>query len=141
MFQDDVLLKSATVEAGRGKSRVRYLADLSTSRRPTAADMEAASKILRVLNDHYPGHDWMIEVDATEGWAKIGILMLLGPNWTMFLKFEDWTEARVMKLGGEILERFKIKRGWIDPVGYADAAAKNPLMGMYRARDAKRIPV
>lgn len=137
---EEVLLKSAVIQDGRRRTRVSYYGDLSTSRQPTPADITAAKEIFRVLKAHYPGHPWTVEVDATEGWAKIGILELLGPNWTMFMKFEDWTDHMVIKLGGELLERFKIGRCQIDIAQYMSAESRIPLLGSFRAKDRHRIP-
>lgn len=137
---EEVLLQSAVEQDGRRETRVRYYGDLSTSRRPSAADKRAATEIFRVLKQHFPGHPWSIEVDAKEGWAKIGIIELLGPNWVMFLKFEDWTDARVMQLAGELLERFKMPRSSIDIAAYMSAESNIPLLGNYRAKDGHRIP-
>lgn len=140
MFQEEVLLKSAVIEDGRRKTRVQYYGDLSTSRQPKPADITAAKEIFRVLKANYPGHPWSVEVDATEGWAKIGIIELLGPNWTMFLKFEDWTDQKVRDLGGQLLERFRMPRSTIDIAHYLSAESKIPLLGSFRAKDGHRIP-
>lgn len=137
---EEVLLKSTVIEDGRRNTRVRYYGDLSTSRQPTQADIKAASEMFRVLKAQFPGHPWSVEVDAKEGWAKIGIIELLGPNWTMFMKFEDWTDNMVVKLGGELLERFKIPRSTIDIASYMSADSKIPLLGSFRAKDGHRIP-
>lgn len=140
MSPEEVLLKSAVIDDGPGRSRVSYYGDISTHRQPTPADMTAAKEIFRVLKREFPGHPWSVEVDAKEGWAKIGILQLLGPNWTMFMKFEDWTDQKVRDLAGQLLERFKIPRSTIDIAAYMSADSKIPLLGCFRAKDRHRIP-
>jgi hypothetical protein len=131
-------MRSATVEHRGHKMRAKYYGDLGRAKPPTASEMTTAKQILRVLGRHYPGHPWSIEVDENGGIAKFGIDELLGPMWGMVVHLDTWTEHQVKTLGGELLERFRMPRNQIDY--YMSAAAKIPLLGRFRAKDANRIP-
>lgn len=133
---EERLLKSAVVDG----MRLDYYADLSTHEKPTPADMTTAREIFRVLKREYPGHPWSVEVHASEGWAKIGLTALLGPNWGWMIHLDRYTDQDILKAGGEILERFKIPRSTIDIAAYMSASSKIPLLGCFRAKDRHRIP-
>lgn len=139
---EDVLIQSTVLDEGRRRTRVRYHADMGPGRKkPTASEMKTANEIFRVLKAHYPGHPWSIEVDEAGGWAKIGIIELLGPNWGMVVHLDTWTDHQVKDYAGQLLERFKIPRSTIDIAAYMSAERKIPLLGSFRAKDKHSIPV
>lgn len=80
-----------------------------------ANDLILAKEMADTLNRHYPHHLWAVNVDGAQGMADIRNLSLSGEygyrlrtvtNYSMseFLK-------RVVRAGGEILERFNLTRG------------------------------
>lgn len=81
----------------------------------TPNDMVMAKQIADVLGRHYPNHPWMVHVNGKQGIAVIRNRMLSG-QWGYVLKLKDVIsatdlDAKAMKAGGEILERFRLKRG------------------------------
>lgn len=79
------------------------------------ADIELAKQIAAVLDKHYPGHMWAVNVDSAGGIATVKNLRLSG-NWGFVLKLVDTYSGsefarRVMLAGGELLERFRLHTG------------------------------
>jgi hypothetical protein len=79
-----------------------------------ANDLILAKEMADTLNRHYPGHLWAVHVQGEQGMADVRNMSLSGEygyrlrlvaNYSMseFLK-------RVVKAGGEILERFNLSR-------------------------------
>jgi hypothetical protein len=79
------------------------------------ADITLAKQIADVLDRHYPGHMWAVNVDSVGGVATVKNLRLSG-NWGFLLHIGDVYsgsefDKRVMMAGGELLERFKLHAG------------------------------
>jgi len=104
------------------------------------AELAMCRMIVRVLNEHYPGHPWSVEVMADQGVAKISIPELLGQNWGYILHLDTMMPRDVVKAGGEILERFKIPRAAVDLSAYAQAQSTIPLIGRFKPGHGKLIP-
>jgi hypothetical protein len=81
-------------------------------------DLLTARTMAETLHKHYPGHLWGVSCDWKQGVADVrnmGLsgnwgfrLVLAGPNG--FYTHSD-LEKQVMRAGGELLERFKQRRG------------------------------
>lgn len=89
-----------------------------------ANDLVMAKQMADALHKHYPGHLWAVTCDGSKGIATIRSLDLSG-NYGYVLKLSDGYSAsqfdqRVMRAGGEILERFKMARGRFDPDKYME---------------------
>ena len=85
---------------------------------PRQLDMSGASVTLAknvgdTLHHHYPGYLWGVEVDENGGVVKVLNLTLSG-KWGFIMKIQDLVLAddmrKVMRAGGEILERYRLKR-------------------------------
>ena len=97
-------------------------------------DLLHAKSIADTLERHYPGHAWMVNVNGKQGVATIRSQMLSG-QWGYVLRMPEVFSAtdldqRVMKAGGEILERFGTARRRFDGEKWAElptSAAGVPL--------------
>lgn len=82
-------------------------------------DIETAKAVAEKLNAHYPGHLWAVKVDS----ERSGGIVII-QNYAVSFKYGyilklarlyfDPDLKCVIKAGGEILERAKMKRGWWD---------------------------
>lgn len=137
-------VRTETVSHGRNRSmRHRFTGEASPLTGTTAtvpAEITICKGIGRLLEFHYPGHPWSVEVNIEQGYAKVSIPDLLGPNWGWVILLSEMSDQLVIKAGGEILERFKIPRSTIDLARYVQIMDTLPLVGMYRARDKRLIP-
>ena len=83
-----------------------------------AGDVILAKDAADLLYKKYPGYLWAVHVNS-----KGGMLNIFCPNvsvrygYTIRLKevYADPTLKCVMRAGGEILERAKLRRGWARP--------------------------
>ena len=79
-----------------------------------ANDLVMAKHMADTLHQHYPGHLWAVTCDGDKGIATIRNLMLSG-DWGFILKLpaiysaSEW-DKRVLRAGGEVLERYRISR-------------------------------
>lgn len=83
-----------------------------------ANDLLVAKHVSDVLLKHYPGHAWMVHVDGKQGIIIVRNQML-NMQWGYVIKTADVFSAtdldkKAMHAGGEILERFSLKRGRFD---------------------------
>jgi len=81
-------------------------------------DQLTAQQCAEVLNQHYPGHAWAVHVSSGQGLINIMNFNLSGKHGYR-LKLSglySWDDLRdrVMRAGGEILERAKLPRGSYD---------------------------
>lgn len=123
--------------------RVRLFGEASPfdgTMKAVPAELTMCKGIGRLLEFHYPGHPWAVEVNVKQGYAKISIPDLLGPNWGYVILLNGMTDKAVIEAGGHILERFKMPRNKIDVAAYLSLESKIPLLGIFRARDRDRIP-
>ena len=80
-----------------------------------AADESMSKQIGECLVRHYPGHSWMVEANSVSGVATIRLLYtdMLGrvSRFGCLAHLHKWTDALIMRLGGELLERYGLARG------------------------------
>lgn len=95
-------------------------------------DLWAAGEALAVLEAAYPGHCWRVVHDSFQGMAFISIPVLMGVNRFMAvnLKTHALDDHRVKAAGGEILERYGLKRGRFQEAPFLDARAKHSALVM-----------
>lgn len=80
----------------------------------TSNDEILAKQAADMLNKHYPGHLWAVNVNSDE---KGGIMVIKNFSvsfrygYTLHLTKLDVDMKKVMRAGGEILERAKMHRG------------------------------
>ncbi|MGW8182003.1 MAG: hypothetical protein ACWGQW_25015 [bacterium] len=78
-------------------------------------DFDMSKKIAELLHKNYPGHLWAVTVQSDQGIATVRNLYLSG-NWGFLLKLRDIVSHKELNLhvvlaGGELLERYRLKRG------------------------------
>ena len=84
----------------------------------SANDLVMARHMADTLHRHYPGHLWAVTCDGAKGIATVRNLMLSG-SWGFVLHLpttysaSEW-DKRVIRAGGEVLERFRISRAGYD---------------------------
>ena len=86
-----------------------------------AADRDLSKRIGETLAKYYPDYNWMVEADS--GKAGVATIRLLYTDnlgrltrYGCLLHLTSWAnhdeaEKKVMRLGGEMLERYALKRG------------------------------
>jgi len=92
---------------------------------PTCPDgnAELAAQAMKVLLDHYPGYTWIVEIDDRPNVGTMNIYnqevnaAIFGGasyGYRIFLSTaqNDPRLLCVMRAGGEILERARLRRGW-----------------------------
>lgn len=81
-------------------------------------DMAVSKRILEVLNKHYPGYPWGVKVQ--KGRANIKNMATSGEEgYAINFDTKDYSasnlDAAIVRAGGEVLERFGLRRAWADP--------------------------
>ena len=99
------------------------LIDLSGSPDVAAHDLAIARDMAEVLHAIYPDHAWAVTCECDKGIATVRNLALAG-NWGFVLKLADLYSASswkkmVVRAGGELLERFMLRRGAADSAAIA----------------------
>lgn len=89
-----------------------------------ANDLVMSKGMADALHRHYPGHLWAVTCEGEKGIATVRDLMLSG-TYGVILKLPaiysaSAFEKEVMRAGGEILERYRLKRGAVDHAQYAN---------------------
>lgn len=78
-----------------------------------AADLTLTGRVADVIQRHYPGHPWMIEVSHEQGVVMVSIPLFTGRHKYVIhintLK-TDPALRTVIRAAGEILERYRIPR-------------------------------
>lgn len=95
-------------------------------------DLWATAEAMKVLNAEYPGHTWRVIHDSHQGVCLISIPILMGVNKYMAvnLKTHVLDSHRVKMAGGEILERYGLKRGAFQSGPFFDAREKHSALVM-----------
>lgn len=93
-------------------------------------DEWAAGEVLRELEREYPGHLWRVIHDSFQGVCLISIPVLMGVNKYMAvnLKTHALDSHRVKVAGGEILERYRLKRGRFQLDPFLDAREQHSAL-------------
>ena len=104
--------------------------DLTSTPDVAALDFNTAKLMSEALTKAYPGHAWAVTCEGDKGIATVRNLGLSG-NWGFILKLSEMTsssdwERRIVMAGGELLERFKLRRGAVDHDAVA-SLAMDPL--------------
>jgi hypothetical protein len=93
------------------------------------ADLALTKKIAAVIQSHYYGHAWAVQVKHEQGIVAINIPLFMGNNYyTIPLRLlnSDPGLRLVIRACGEILERYNIPRcGWM-PDRFVEAVNKIP---------------
>lgn len=97
-----------------------------------AYEFGVAKTIFEKLWQHYPGYDWKVKVNAIGGVATIQLPRLHHSVIAYILKLSDLASdpdyRGVVKAGGELLERFKLRRAQVNRAEYRDAIRNRPVV-------------
>src|SRR5438128_38464 len=89
-------------------------------------------QVFEKLWNHYPNYDWKVKVDARQGMVVIQLPFLmrqtLGWNFAIDKLASDPSMSIVVKGGGELLERWKLRRGRANRGEYLDQRAKHRVI-------------
>lgn len=93
-------------------------------------DQWAAAQVMAVLEAEYPDHLWRVVHDSHHGVCLISIPILMGINNYMAvnLRTHALDNVRVKNAGGEILERYGLKRGRLELGSFLDARAQHSAL-------------
>jgi hypothetical protein len=93
-----------------------------------AADMALTKRVATVLETHYAGYPWRVEVSHTQGVVMLSMPIFMG-HWKHVLKIQNLKSdpmlIAVRNAAGEILERFKIPRAGFSADHFKDAMIAN----------------
>lgn len=82
-----------------------------------AQELVLARELAELLEKHYPGYLWAVNVTLHGGMATIQALALSG-EWGCYVPLarilNDPQRRYVVQCGGELLERYRVHRGQID---------------------------
>lgn len=89
----------------------------------SASGMILVKNVAETLLRHYPGHLWAVNINEEGGVITVMNLALSG-NWGFLLKLStvqnDPDLKSVMRAGGELLERYRLRRGRYEPGAVGD---------------------
>ena len=79
-----------------------------------ARDLALTKRMAEVLERHYPGHPWMVQVSHAQGVAYVKLPILMKRNQAYILHIDrmamDPSLRCVMRAGGELLEKYSVPR-------------------------------
>jgi hypothetical protein len=105
----------------------QYIEPESGAEHRAATDLLIARKTNDILESTYPGHLWSVVVSSKQGVVRIGIPVLMGANWWFIIRWQDMSPHRVILAGGEILERYGLRRGEFELGSFLDARQKHGI--------------
>lgn len=90
----------------------------------TANDIVMSKEMAEALHAAYPGHLWAVTCDGQVGFADVRNLYLSG-NWGFRIKLDKVYSGsdfkrQVVMAGGELLERYRMRRGQFSATEYSD---------------------
>lgn len=94
-----------------------------------ANDEVIAKEVADLLLQHYPGYLWAVSIDSRESVGMLDIRNLsLSGKWGFRFPLKEYldgmdTRRKIMRAGGEMLERFNLRRGSLDPGQYSSLQA------------------
>jgi hypothetical protein len=93
-------------------------------------DLANAKWMMEVLQRHYPGHLWSTKYDGHHKMAYLSIPFLMGINkyWAVNLVQDQLTEGLLMRAGGELLERYGLKRSRFELTPFLEARDKHSAL-------------
>ncbi len=95
-----------------------------------AADLAMTKSVSEVIERHYGGHPWLVEVSHEQGVVMISIPLFMGP-YKYIIKIHDLKTDpgfRSVVLGcGELLERYRIPRQKFSEADFLSALSAIPL--------------
>jgi len=121
--QHDIVILSKYVAPADGDGNVEF--DVHKD-----YDMWCAARAMSLLMAVYPGHFWAVESDVKQHILKIGIPILMGIcNWYVInLRQTELTPGAILVAGGEILERYRLRRGRLEIASFLEARANHSAL-------------
>lgn len=108
-------------------SQIRAEADIGLWPEDATKEIALAQAIGELLNKHYPGYLWAVTVNLHGGMATVQAMALSG-EWGCYIPLSrilnDPQMKYVLQCGGEILERYRVRRGAVD-VDQVDALPRD----------------
>lgn len=96
-----------------------------------AADIALTKQIAAVIEFHYPGHPWFVNVSHEDGIVQISLPALMGPRWKHVVHIwrlkSDPGMRSIVRACGEILERFGLPRNRYSHSDFRAALAQRPI--------------
>lgn len=88
-----------------------------------ANDLVMAKEMADALHTAYPDHMWAVTCDGAIGFADVRNMALSG-NWGFRIRLDGVYSAsqfkhRVLMAGGELLERYRLRRGRFNEAEYS----------------------
>lgn len=91
-----------------------------------AKDAEVAATMMKWLQKHYPGYPWATACDLKHGIVKFSIPILMGVGHWFVVNLSTHDIVDGLRLGaGEILERYRQRRGRFQLSSFLDARDKH----------------
>lgn len=90
-----------------------------------ANDEVVAKEVADLLLTHYPGYLWAVSIDSRETVGMLDIRNLsLSGKWGFRLPLKQYfdgldTRRKIVRAGGEMLERYRMPRGKFNPADYS----------------------
>lgn len=103
-----------------------------------AKNAEVAATMMKWLQQFYPGYPWGCVADLAQGIVKFNIPILMGMQdwWVVNLRTHDIIDG--LRIGaGQILERYRLRRGRFELDPFLDARAKHSALVMPN----RKVPV
>lgn len=101
------------------------------------SDIALVNQINAILHEHYPGHSWAVDIPPEQNIVKVLNLTLDPRGQVGMICHKDKIDVNlrsIVRVAGELLERFNVRRGKHDP---ADVEGK--VMHFARADDDPRL--
>lgn len=98
------------------------------------ANMQIARECMRILLDAFPGYPWTVTADVEQGVVTLALPSIMG-KFSFIIHADAIATANDMareirRAGGEILERYKLRRGSMIGAEFSDVrkAIKSPRL-------------
>jgi hypothetical protein len=131
---DPVTLRRDVIEGGTGEHDIvletKYEAPSDGEDPYRDYDIWVAGRMMELLKRVYPGHLWATEYNTLQRVAKIGLPLLMGvSNWMAInLRTHEMTQGLILASGGEILERYGLRRGRFQLAQFLEAREKHSAL-------------
>ena len=99
-------------------------------------DEWATKQATAVLEAEYPDHFWFVRHESAQGVCLISVPILMGVNnyVAVNLKSHALDSHRVKMAGGEILERYRLRRGPFELAPFLEAREKHSALVDHRRK-------
>lgn len=108
-------------------SQIRAEADIGLWPEDALKEIKLAEAIGELLEKHYSGYLWAVTVNLHGGMAMVNAMALSG-TWGFYIplsRIENDPQMKyVIQCGGELLERYRVRRGAVD-VDQVDALPRD----------------